>query len=173
MTTIKSFVVCGLAFAFSMACSSQPKAAPQPPPVDKPAPAVAHASTARAVLPPGHPALGESAATQAVNTAIEPPKDGIAIETVWKTRASLAGKSVTVRGKVMKFTAEVLGVNWIHLQDGSGSAAEGTNDITVTSNDETKVGEVITVTGTVGLNKDLGSGYSYAVIIEHAQIAQK
>jgi hypothetical protein len=94
------------------------------------------------------------------------------IETVWKTRTALVGKTVTVRGKVMKFNGGILGVNWIHLQDGSGKEAEHTNDITVTSDAEAKIGETITVTGVVGINKDLGSGYNYPVIIEKAKITR-
>lgn len=94
------------------------------------------------------------------------------IETVWKTRTTLAGKTVTVRGKVMKFNGGILGVNWIHLQDGSGKEADRTNDITVTSDAEAKIGETITATGVVGINKDLGSGYNYPVIIEKATITR-
>lgn len=94
------------------------------------------------------------------------------VATLWKTRTTLAGKTVTVRGKVVKYHAEILGVNWIHLQDGTGSAADGSNDITVTSAAAAKVGESITVTGTVTVNKDLGSGYKYPVIIEKASITR-
>ena len=94
------------------------------------------------------------------------------IETVWKTRTTLAGKTVTVRGKVMKFNGGILGVNWIHLQDGSGKEADHTNDITVTSDADAKLGETITATGVVGINKDLGSGYNYPVIIEKAKLTR-
>lgn len=94
------------------------------------------------------------------------------IETVWKTRQALAGKSVTVKGKVVKYNGGILGVNWIHLQDGTGNAKDGTNDLTVTSTDEAKLGTEITVTGVVTINKDLGSGYNYPVIIEKAKIVR-
>jgi hypothetical protein len=114
-----------------------------------------------------------SAPPEKVTTVIEPAKDGTTVAAVWKTRTALAGKKVTLRGKVVKYTSAVLGVNWIHIQDGTGRAADGSNDITVTSEMETKVGDVITVTGTVAVNKDLGSGYNYPVIIEHASVVQK
>ena len=110
---------------------------------------------------------------EAVATVVEPAKDGTTVAAVWATRTALAGKKVTVRGKVAKFNGGILGVNWIHLQDGTGKAADGSNDITVTSTTDTKVGDVITVTGTVAVNKDLGSGYNYPVIIEHASVVQK
>ena len=47
--------------------------------------------------------------------------------------AELKDKTVVVRGKVVKYTPEVLGKNWIHLRDGSGSAADNTNDVLVTT----------------------------------------
>ena len=43
---------------------------------------------------------------------------------VWKERATLAGKTVILRGKVVKFNGGILGVNWIHIQDGTGTAAD-------------------------------------------------
>ena len=78
--------------------------------------------------------------------------------------------SPSVRGKVVKFTPEVLGKNWVHLRDGSGSAADGSNDILVTTLDETKIGDVVLVKGVVQTDRDLGSGYSYKVLIEEAKL---
>ena len=114
-------------------------------------------------------AVGRHARAQTKATAAP---SATTIETVWKTRTTLVGKTVTVRGKVVKFNGGILGVNWIHIQDGTGSEADRTNDITVTSDAPAKVGETITATGIVGINKDLGSGYSYPVIIEKATIAR-
>ena len=79
-------------------------------------------------------------------------------------------KSVTIRAQVVKVTAGVLGKNWIHLQDGSGSADKGTHDILATSTEEAKVGEVVTVKGTVKTDVDIGSGYKYAVLVADAKI---
>ena len=91
----------------------------------------------------------------------------------WAQKASLAGKSVTIRGIVVKVNIGVMGKNWIHLQDGTGDAKLGTNDITATSASAASNGETITVTGTVRTNKDFGAGYVYAVIVEDAKIAKK
>jgi hypothetical protein len=77
---------------------------------------------------------------------------------------------VTVNGTVVKFNGGILGRNWIHLQDGSGKAADGTNDITVTSDTAVKVGDVITATGKVVVDKDFGSGYAYKVLLEDGKI---
>ncbi|HJU82750.1 MAG TPA: OB-fold nucleic acid binding domain-containing protein [Holophagaceae bacterium] len=87
-------------------------------------------------------------------------------------RAALDGKVVAIRGKVVKFTPEVMGKNWLHLRDGSGSPAAGDNDITVTTKDTVKLGDVVLVKGTVHINRDFGAGYTYEVIIEDAKVAK-
>jgi len=103
------------------------------------------------------------------------PGGGMTIADVWAKRSSLAGKTVTVHGKVVKFNGGILGKNWIHLQDGTGKAADQSNDITVTAAEDVvvKVGDTITVTGTVAIDKDFGAGYAYAAILENARVAPK
>ncbi|HTY99567.1 MAG TPA: hypothetical protein VMB75_07015 [Rhodocyclaceae bacterium] len=84
--------------------------------------------------------------------------------------AALKDKNVLVHGKVVKFTGQVMGKNWIHLRDGSGSAADGSNDILVTTTEEAKVGDVVLVKGVVHTNQDFGSGYSYQVLVGEASL---
>jgi hypothetical protein len=48
-------------------------------------------------------------------------------------KATLKGKPVLVHGQVVKVSSGILGKNWLHLQDGSGTASAGTNDILVTT----------------------------------------
>jgi len=84
--------------------------------------------------------------------------------------AELKDKTVTIRGQVVKYTSGVMGKNWVHLQDGSGSAASRNHDILVTTADTTAVGEVINASGTVRTNMDFGAGYAYAVLVEGAKI---
>ena len=84
--------------------------------------------------------------------------------------AELKDKSVRVRAKVVKFSAQIMGKNWLHLQDGTGSAASYTNDILVTTNAVAKVGDVATITGVVRVDKDFGAGYVYKVMLEDATI---
>jgi hypothetical protein len=87
-------------------------------------------------------------------------------------KTALNSKPVLVRGKVVKYTPGVMGKNWIHLQDGSGSAADGTNDVLVTTKDETKIGAVVVARGTVRTDVDLGSGYFYKVLVDEAKLQQ-
>ncbi len=63
--------------------------------------------------------------------------------------ASLKDKPVTVRGQVVKFTADVMGKNWLHLRDGTGSAADGSDDVLVVTGDKANVGDVVLIKGTV------------------------
>jgi hypothetical protein len=99
--------------------------------------------------------------------------DARTIGEVWTQKEQLAGKTVSIRGVVVKYNPGVMGKNWIHLQDGSGDAAKGTHDITVTSLDGAAMGATVTITGVVRTNKDFGAGYSYALIVEDAKVAQK
>jgi len=86
--------------------------------------------------------------------------------------AALKDKPVQVRGKVVKYNSGIMGKNWIHLRDGTGSAESGTNDILVTSVNRVKTGDVVTVKGIVRIDKDFGAGYSYKVLIEDATFQQ-
>jgi len=96
--------------------------------------------------------------------------DARTVAEVWAQKAGLEGKAVTIRGVVVKVNDGVMGKNWIHLQDGSGDAKQGSNDITVTSLDRAAKGETVTIKGTVHTNRDFGSGYSYPVMVEDAKI---
>jgi len=64
----------------------------------------------------------------------------------------------------------VMGKNWVHLRDGSGTAAENTHDLVVTTADEAKVGDVVIANGVVTTDVKLGSGYSYDVLVENASL---
>ena len=83
-------------------------------------------------------------------------------------RAERAGKPVTLRAKVVKYSPQIMGKNWLHLQDGSGAA--GSNDLTVTSDVTANVGDTVLVKGPLTLDKDFGYGYKYDVILEDAKV---
>jgi hypothetical protein len=121
-------------------------------------------------MPPGHPSVdtaGDAAAVDTPVAALEPGQD---IAWLHGNRDSLGGKRVSVRGKVVKYNEGILGWNFIHLQDGSGDVADGSNDLTITSKATTAVGETIVVTGIVILDKDFGAGYAFPTMIEDASI---
>lgn len=101
---------------------------------------------------------------------VAPPEGGMTLAAVIQQRASLAGKTVTVRGKVVKYSAKILGKNWMHLQDGSG--ADGSADLALTTDSVVKVGDIVTIAGTVVVDKDFGHGYRYDVLIEEARLVK-
>jgi len=86
--------------------------------------------------------------------------------------ASLKDKPVAVRGQVVKYTPDVMGKNWIHLRDGTGSAADGSNDVLVVTGDTARIGDVVLVSGTVATGRNLGPGYAYKVLIEEARVTK-
>ena len=72
------------------------------------------------------------------------------------------------RGKVVKFNANIMGKNWLHVQDGTGNA--GSNDLLVTTTGQAKPGDTVLIEGKVALNKDFGAGYKYNVLVEDAKV---
>ena len=87
-------------------------------------------------------------------------------------RAQLAGKTVAVHGKVVKFSAGIMDRNWLHVRDGTGSAADKTNDLLVTTQQTAAVGDVVLARGIVRTNQDFGAGYTYDVLVEDATLAK-
>ena len=110
-------------------------------------------------LPPGPPvprATGPNAHT---------------VAEVIATKAALKDKPVTLRGRVTKYNASIMGKNWLHLEDGSVKAPAEAS-ILVTSAATANVGDVVVVQGVVRADKDFGSGYAYTVMIEDATITK-
>ncbi len=99
--------------------------------------------------------------------------DAKTVAEVWSAKATLKDSPVAIRGKVVKFLPGIMGKNWLHLRDGSGSPDKGDNDITVTTDDTAAVGDVVVVKGIVHIDKDFGAGYNYPVIVENAKVTAK
>ena len=99
-----------------------------------------------------------------------PKKGELTIAELLEKSDQYQNKTITIKGKVTKYSPNVLGTNWIRIQDGTNY--NGVSDLTITSSQEVKIDQVITFKGIVALNKDLGSGYFYKVIIENAEIVK-
>jgi hypothetical protein len=128
-------------------------------PLAKPAaPASAEPASASAIAP----------AITTVTKAVGP--DAKTVAEVVTGKAGLKDKTVLVHAQVVKASTGILGKNWLHLRDGSGSAAAGTHDVLVTTLDNAAVGDIVNARGKVRTNVDLGSGYAYAVLIEDASL---
>lgn len=120
------------------------------------------------VAPMGAPHAGAPVPVTEKIEGIKKAAGGKTIAETYAEKANLVGKEVVVRGKVVKYNANIMGRNWVHIQDGSGTA--GSNDLTVTTNDPTAVGDVVVVKGTAATGKDFGAGYKYDVILENATL---
>lgn len=102
----------------------------------------------------------------AKDVSVEKLSGGVSVQDLYTNMSGFSGKTVKIKGQVTKFNASIMGRNWVHLQDGT---AEGDYfDVTITTKDVVKVGDVVVFEGVVGLNKDFGAGYTYELIIEEA-----
>jgi hypothetical protein len=99
---------------------------------------------------------------------VERAEGGITIAELYAKKDSCAGKTVRIKGEVVKYNEGILGKNWAHIQDGSND--NGSFDVAITTNDITKVGDVVSFEGTVSLKKDFGYGYFYEVLIENGKL---
>lgn len=129
----------------------------------------------------GAPALGDmmTGSKKAVVEFAEikvdkaPGENSYTVAEIFSKATELNGQTVVVRGKVMKVSPRIMGRNWIHIQDGTGSPEESTHDLVITTSQEAGADwDIITMEGVLTANKDFGSGYSYSVIIEDANLKE-
>lgn len=91
---------------------------------------------------------------------------GKTIADIFAEHEQLEGQEVRMRARVTKFSPNILGKNWITLQDGTGIAPD--DALVVTSLETLDVGAEVIVKGMVKSNVDIGAGYTYKVILEEA-----
>ena len=107
----------------------------------------------------------------AVLVPIAKAQGGYTIAEVFAGKDDLKGKTVRVRGKVVKVSRNIMGLNWVHLQDGSG--ADGTDRLIFRSATNTvDIGTVVTAEGTLDTDKDFGYAYRYAVLVDDSSFSQ-
>jgi hypothetical protein len=98
-------------------------------------------------------------------------KGSLSVQEALEKRVSLKDKTVAIRGKVVKVSPNILERNWVHIQDGTGEGNE-VGRIVFTSKELPKVGDVVTARGVVSVDKNFGSGYVYAIIVENASFVK-
>jgi hypothetical protein len=104
-------------------------------------------------------------------TGVEKLAGGYTVEEIYSQAAQLGGQTVKLRGQVVKFTANIMGTNWVHIQDGTGTAE--TSDLTVTTAATLAAGDLVVVEGPLSVDKDFGAGYKYHVIVEGATVTKQ
>ena len=105
-----------------------------------------------------------------INEPIEPAEGGVTISELYTNKEKYANRIVKIRGKVTKYNAKIMGKNWIHIQD--SQANQGKMDLTVTTTEDSRVGDIICMEGIITLDKDFGAGYFYSIIMENARIVE-
>jgi hypothetical protein len=115
---------------------------------------------------PGH--TGKVDVAKQINVQIEKEDGELTIGQIFGNPSAYADKEVELRGVVVKVNQQIMGKNWIHLQDGTGN--EGNFDLTVTTQDMAAVNDQVTFKGKIVLNKDFGAGYKYDILMEEGTL---
>ena len=102
---------------------------------------------------------------------VEKAPGGLRISEIFDQKKSLAGKVVKVRGVVTKATA-VMGAYYVHLADGTGTVAAANGDLTVILPGASgpNKGDTVLIEGKVELDKDIGAGYQWPVLLVDAVV---
>ncbi|MBW6534880.1 MAG: hypothetical protein K0B11_07725 [Mariniphaga sp.] len=119
----------------------------------------------------GNPHSGKIESGQKSNIQLEKAESEVTIAEIFGNRADFSGKEIEIRGVVVKVNKQIMGKNWVHIQDGTNS--NGKFDLTITTQDLAEVNDEVTFKGKITLEKDFGSGYSYDVIMEEATLVNK
>ena len=118
------------------------------------------------------PAHSGKVETQKLSSiTMEKSGNEVTIADIYNNRSNYTSKEFEIRGIVVKVNPEVMGKNWIHIQDGTNGGTDF--DLTITSQDLAQKGDEVVFKGKLTLNKDFGSGYSYDVIMEDATLVSK
>jgi hypothetical protein len=112
----------------------------------------------------------QNALSLPVKGEIVKAENGKTIEEVLAAQKELKDQEVVVRAKVMKVTENIMGKNWITLRDGTGTAPA--DKIIAITSGKAAIGDIVTVTGIVKNDVNLGSGYKYDVLIGDARITK-
>ncbi len=98
--------------------------------------------------------------------------NGYTVAQIFAKAGSLDGSTVRVRGKVVKVSPNIMGRNWIHIQDGTGDPLNNSHDLVVTSQDLPETNTIVVAEGILAADKDFGHGYEYKAIVEQAKISK-
>ena len=120
----------------------------------------------------GPPAVAPVPAGKPIQVAKASGPEARTVADIVTGKARLKDKTVVVRGEVVKVNSGILGKNWLHLRDGTGQAADGSNDLLVTTTDSAALGDVVSARGTVRTDVTVGPGYAYAVMVEAARLGK-
>lgn len=113
---------------------------------------------------------GNAKSDNKIELSLEPVEGGVTIADLFANKAKYAGKTVKVKGKVVRFSPSIMDRNWIHLQDGTDYNSKF--DLVATTKSDVGVGDIVVLEGKITLDKDFGYGYFYELIMEDSKIIQ-
>lgn len=117
-----------------------------------------------------HPPIAESPTVEP--GSVEALPGGMTIGEILVRARESAGTEVAVRARVVKVTRHVLGKTWLHLRDGTRTP-DGADDLTVSTTDDAALGDLVVARGRIMLDRDLGHGYRFPVLLEDALVARE
>jgi len=113
---------------------------------------------------------GVKVVPEKANITVQPCEGCTKIADLLSGKKGFEGKTVRIKGSVTKFNPEIMGKNWIHIQD--GTEFEGGFDLTITTDKTVSVGDIVTFEGKIFLDKDFGYGYVYNIIMEEGKLVE-
>jgi hypothetical protein len=116
------------------------------------------------------PGSGNQAPAEHKGISVPKAEGGVTIAELYSKRKSFEGKTVKIRGEVVRFSKSIMNRNWVHIQDGTSDGPDF--DLTITTQDSVRIGEIVIFEGKVSLEKDFGAGYFYGVILEDARLVK-
>ena len=120
---------------------------------------------------PAHSHRGKTQTEQKSQISLDKAEGEMTIAEIYANPKEYAGEQLEIRGVAVKVNREIMGKNWVHIQDGTNS--DGNFDLTVTTTDNVDVSDEVTFKGKITLEKDFGAGYYYDVIMEEAEVLNK
>ncbi len=93
-------------------------------------------------------------------------KGAIKLTDLINNKAKYKNQIITVSGVVVKVNNGIMGKNWVHIKDKLGK------ELTVSTNALVNVEDVVTFKGKISLDKDLGAGYVYDILMEEAVVTK-
>lgn len=135
-----------------------------------------HTATTAGIDPSAEKSAGSTGAivpSANVNVNKAGGENSYSVGECFERAKELDGKTIRVRGKVMKISRMIMGKNWLHLQDGTGDPVKNQHDLVVTTSEDPGENTVVTIEGVLTANRDFGAGYKYDAIVENAKVETK
>ncbi len=92
----------------------------------------------------------------------------VRISDLVKNPSKYENNEVVIRGECFKVNPNILDKNWLHFKDGSMDDY----DLLITSEEQVQKGATVSIRAVVRLNVDLGSGYTYPILLENGKLVE-